>query len=655
MTERLEGEGVRPGDRVGVMARNCAQVIDLHIACARLEAVVVNLNTNLVSNELEHILEDAMPICLLVDEEGQKMVEECRRIGAKWTETIRWIPLQHKRPQAAPSEGLGHQDEGDTRQNEGTSTRNIRQENGEHAGCMDVLVQRNNLWCRRGRQSTVHGKQVGYQMYYTSGTTGLPKGVLLSQQVVLSHAEGTIAEMSLGRDDVWGHFAPMFHLVDAFAIYAITSLGARHVVPGPFNANSALTLIEQERITCVNFASTMVTMMMSNPKLDRVDLSSMRILSCGGSPIPPANVLRVLSHVGSEFFVSYGMTECCGKISMSLVSEEQRLAREPEGILRSICTSGRPFVLSDVRIVDDGGLDVVPASAQVGHVWVRGHTMFPGYWKNDSANATSFVDGWFCTGDMGLVNEDGYVTIVDRAKDMILCGGENVYCAEVEAALHEHPFVRQAAVIGVPNQVMGELVAAVLVVSEPVTQADIVAFCRLRLSEYKVPYVVEFVDQMPTTGSGKILKTKLRQDFASMHASFVPQVARKELPSSCFSLEWSGFDQAAAPEQTSDTCSETWAFFGTLLGPVQDLAHEIVDAGQSAVVVDKFRKSGGRICPGYMFDLHEGTSNCQHAIASSRGLLEMLSDEQQDGAHICLVHRIFLWARSTPRLRSLML
>eukprot|EP00894_Picocystis_sp_ML_P004407 jgi/Pico_ML_1/54924/g61.t1 len=487
----LENLGVGGGDRVAVMTRNRAEVIELHFAAASLGSVIVNLNVHLVSQELTHILADAEPVCIVAEKMYEEVLLAARKrlriLSAGSIASLVWL-----------------EDETctDLVETDAHQSRDKKHHVQYAVGCVDEAGELSlfEAWHRHA----------GYQMYYTSGTTGLPKGVLLSQQVVLSHAEGTIAEMGLGRDDVWGHFAPMFHLVDAFAIYAITSLGARHVVPGPFNANSALTLIEQERITCVNFASTMVTMMMSNPKLDRVDLSSMRILSCGGSPIPPANVLRVLSHVGSKFFVSYGMTECCGKISMSLVSEEQRLAREPEGILRSICTSGRPFALSDVRIVDDGGLDVVPASAQVGHVWVRGHTMFPGYWKNDSANATSFVDGWFCTGDMGLVNEDGYVTIVDRAKDMILCGGENVYCAEVEAALHEHPFVRQAAVIGVPNQVMGELVAAVLVVSEPVTQADIVAFCRLRLSEYKVPYVVEFVDQMPTTGSGKILKTKLR-------------------------------------------------------------------------------------------------------------------------------------------------
>merc|ERR1712185_224149 len=156
-------------------------------------------------------------------------------------------------------------------------------------------------------------------MYYTSGTTGRPKGVVLSHAIVALHAVGTVAEMRLNRHDVWGHFAPMFHLVDAFAIYAITFVGGRHTIMRQWDTSKALLMIQRERVSVTNLASTMLTLMTSNPLFGLCDLSSLRILSAGGSPTAPAVIKRVLAQIGCEFFASYGMTETCGKISMSIL------------------------------------------------------------------------------------------------------------------------------------------------------------------------------------------------------------------------------------------------------------------------------------------------------------------------------------------------
>ena len=288
-------------------------------------------------------------------------------------------------------------------------------------------------------------------MYYTSGTTGRPKGVLLSHALVLHHATGTILEMKLNSQDVWLHAAPMFHLVDAFAIYAITLVGGRHVMLPTFSARAALIAIERERVTCSNMASTMAAWMSTSPLASSLDLSSLRVVSCGGSPQADSVIHRCIACFGCEFFVSYGMTECCGKISMSILPQEWRKKRidelrstsrdpgaalsSPQELVEIICTSGRPFLFIKVRVVagldeEDRSVsdkkleDIVPGSNQAGEILIRGPTCFDGYWRRKqgfAADVQSFVvdgegDRWFRTGDLALLFSNRYLKVVDRAK-----------------------------------------------------------------------------------------------------------------------------------------------------------------------------------------------------------------------------------------------
>ena len=264
-------------------------------------------------------------------------------------------------------------------------------------------------------------------------------------------------------------------------------------------------------------ASTMITMMVNNPLVEVVDLTSLRLLSCGGSPQSRSIVMRAIALFGCEFFLSYGMTECCGKISMSILpSDKDNMT--PEEQLDLVCTSGRPFCLIDVRVVDDEGHDVPKDGKTVGEVVISGPTVFEGYTGLDEANKEAFDGSWFHTGDLAVSRPDGYISVVDRKKDMLLVGGENVYTTEVEDVLHSHPAVHQAAVFGVANKVMGELVMAAVTL-KPEFQGqnlgkELVQWCRKNLAEYKVPVAVHTVEAFPTTGSGKIMKTKLRDMFS---------------------------------------------------------------------------------------------------------------------------------------------
>ena len=250
---------------------------------------------------------------------------------------------------------------------------------------------------------------------------------MLTHEIVGAHAIAACAEMKLHGDDVWAHVAPMFHLVDAFAIYSMTLVGGRHVIVPTFEAGAVIRLIEREGITVTNVASTMIAIMCHNPLLKTHDLSTLRVVSCGGCPLAPAAVTRAIAIFGCEFFISYGMTECCGKISMSILSDSFRHDNDVQTQLKTICTSGRPFALMDVKVLNPKTrFPVVNAGEEIGEVWVRGSTSFHGYWNRDRRDDDSFDEhGWFNTGDLAVVREDGYITLVDRAKDMILCGGEN--------------------------------------------------------------------------------------------------------------------------------------------------------------------------------------------------------------------------------------
>ena len=270
-------------------------------------------------------------------------------------------------------------------------------------------------------------------LYYTSGTTGRPKGVVLTHRNMLCHARRCVETIGYCREDVWGHIAPMFHLVDSQAIYFVTQVAARHVFLRGFNPVAVMQAVQQHKITTTNLASTMVAVLMSNPRRSEFDLSSIRILSCGGSSLAPDVIETAIRELGCVFFMDYGMTECSGHICISLLSEQELRDLPEEECVRLSSCSGRPFLGMDVRVVDTTAssgtaelVDVVTDGQAVGEVLVRGDTVFGEYWQNPPATADSrrkAVDGganWFATGDMAVVDDKGFVNVVSRLKDMII-------------------------------------------------------------------------------------------------------------------------------------------------------------------------------------------------------------------------------------------
>ena len=390
------------------------------------------------------------------------------------------------------------------------------------------------------------------EMYFTSGTSGRSKGVLLSHEIVHSHALHCIAEHRFTAADVWLHVAPMFHLVDAFAMFAITAVCGKHVLlPGAFDAERTLDAMCTQGITATNMATSMVNLLLASPASRSMDgrFPRLRLVSCGGAPLSKAALLRAQRLFGCEFFQSYGMTECCGKVSMSMLNDRQRAL--PMGKqLEMLCSSGKPFQGIDVRVCDpETGEPIAPNGTAVGEVQLRGPTVFQGYLRPNQESATQDAEhflpgGWFRTGDLATLSQEGFLRVIDRLKDMILVGSENVYCIEVENALAAHPSVALCSVYGVPGpEMIGEFVKAVVMLREGASQPspeELQTFCSTRLADFKIPRIIEYVRSMPLNGSGKVIKAELKKrDQEPRQEETTPDdVDCQDINEHCYQVQW---------------------------------------------------------------------------------------------------------------------
>ncbi len=341
-----------------------------------------------------------------------------------------------------------------------------------------------------------------------------PRGtlaVILTHRNVCTHAAAAIQELQLGPADRWAHIAPMFHLADAWATFAITQVGGVHAFLPQFQARAALDLLTDEAITITNLVPTMLNLMVREP--DAAERRyALRTMLSGGAPIAPEVVRRILEVFRCDYVQTYGMTETSPYLTLSLLTPAvQQLP--PEQQLRWKCKTGRPFHGVQLEVVGDDGKPVAADARTVGEVRVKGATVTPGYWQNPAATAAAFdAEGFLRTGDLATIDHYGYIDIVDRKKDVIKTGGEAVYSVEVEHVLYEHPAVLECAVFGQPDPLWGERVCAAVVLRPgcEATAEALIDHCRSRMAHYKAPKEVRFLPALPRTGSGKITKKALR-------------------------------------------------------------------------------------------------------------------------------------------------
>jgi acyl-CoA synthetase (AMP-forming)/AMP-acid ligase II len=476
----LRKSGVAPGDRIALLHKNCHRVLESYFAAVHLGAVLVPLNVRLTARDLAFVLDDTETRLMITDGELASLAGAAAHLCRSGCRIV-WCGGGAAAPEGAAGEAYE-----------------------------DLIAQFEScpLISEYGNENDP------VNLYYTSGTTGRQKGVILTHKNVYSHALGTIAELQLNDCDVWAHVAPMFHLADAWAIWALTWVGARHVTIGKFTAPHVLQAFNEQAVTVTNLIPTMLNDLVHCPDAGAYDYRSLRLLMSGGAPISPTLVRRLVETFGCEYVQTYGLTETSPYLTFSLLKDNLK-KRSAEEQMRYRAMTGRPALGVELRVLADDNTEVAADGQAVGEIVARGDRVTPGYWKLPDATREAFRDGWFHTGDMATIDSEGYLNIVDRKKDAIVTGGEVVYSTEVENALYEHPAVLEAAVVGVPDERWGEAIKAVVVLKRGQTAAaeELIAHCQERLARFKSPRSVEFVSALPRTGTGKIAKREIREPF----------------------------------------------------------------------------------------------------------------------------------------------
>lgn len=471
----LVGLGVRKGDRVAALLANSVEFVEILTACAKLGAIMVPINYRLAAPEVGYILADSGADAFAF----HPQLAELARGGL-----------------AEPGVRVRHR-----------LTVGFEPAEGELS--YDALLA-------GGSQDPVSyqvsGSDVAFIMY-TSGTTGRPKGAMLTHDNLLANIHNTLASQAgLSQSDVTVTVSPMFHIGGLLHTLPLLYLGGTNIILPAFEPVGTLKAMAENRVTVQFLVSAMWVALTQVPDFDSYDLSALRLTMGGGAPCP-LTMIEFLSARGVPFSEGFGLTETSPLVCVL----ESKYTKERAGSV------GRAAMHVDIRIVDDQDVDVPPGT--VGELLVRGPNVFAGYWMKPEATAEACRGGWFHTGDLARADDDGFLTIVDRKKDMIITGGENVYPIEVEQVLFRHPGVLDAAVIGGADEKWGERVVAVVVAdpgadSEPTTD-ELITFCRDRLAHFKCPKDVFLVEELPRNATGKLLKTELRKKFTGIEGGVV--------------------------------------------------------------------------------------------------------------------------------------
>jgi long-chain acyl-CoA synthetase len=453
LADALYGLGLERGDRVAIVGANCHRYLELYMGVPAAGLVVVPLNARHTESELRYALKDSGTRVLFthLDASGLRdTVAHVFDMGEEY-ETL----LASAEPADLPEDV----DETDL------------------AG-----------------------------LFYTGGTTGASKGVMLTHRNLVANAMHYGMCWSFGPDTRWLVIAPLFHAAGSIAVLSTVWSAGQHVVLPAFDPARALDLIEEHRINATLVVPTMLAAMTDEQFRNPRDVSSLEHLAHGGSPIATETLRRAHEAFPNTHLMHlYGATETA-PIATTLPNEELLLDR-PQA--RSC---GQPAVGVDVIVVDGDGARV--PVGEVGEVSIRGANVMAGYWNKPAETAAALIDGWYRTGDLGYQDGEGYLFLVDRAKDMIVSGGENVYCSEVEEALYRHPAVEEAAVFGIPDPRWGEAVHAVVIPRSEVTAEELIAHCRGLIADYKVPKAIDVRDEpLPKSGAGKVLKRELRAPY----------------------------------------------------------------------------------------------------------------------------------------------
>jgi acyl-CoA synthetase (AMP-forming)/AMP-acid ligase II len=462
----IQDLGVAKGDRLALLAYNGHEFVESFFGPAKAGIVIMPLNWRLTANELSFILKDGGAKALVFDADFAPVVEQIRNMGAQGSDIEHWICIGDNKP--------------------------------------DFALDYDNLLTEQSPEEPVEkaGDNDNLFIMYTSGTTGNPKGVVHTHSTVL-WALLTLGNTADTRfSDKYLLLLPLFHVGALTPMIAAIYKGNSMVILRNFDPEKVWSLIEEEQINTTLAVPAMLGIMLQVPNFQRFDWSSLRYIISGAAPLP-VTTINAYMDLGIEVHQIYGMTETCGPACLI----------GPDDAVHKIGSTGKSFFHTRVRIVDASGNDL-PAG-EAGEILVRGPHNMKEYWNRPQATAETMVDGWLHTGDIAVMDEEGFVTIQDRIKDMIISGGENVYPAEIENVLLQHPAIADAAVIGQDSEKWGETPLAVIVKKDgDLTEAEVLEHCSSKLARFKLPKGAVFIDEIPRNPSGKILKRVLREQYS---------------------------------------------------------------------------------------------------------------------------------------------
>jgi len=486
----LKNAGVKPGDRVAFLSMNCHRLLEAYYGVLEAGAVLLPLNVRLASQELAFILNDSGAKVLFLEKEFVGLVDSFRKELAK----VEAFFLLDGSPQAGwlssdSYEGL------------------LAAASPHQADIMEI------------------DEDAVAELFYTSGTSANPKGVMLTHRNVYLHALHVCLTFDSTRDFAQLHTIPLFHANGWGVAHILALIGGKHVILRRFDCGQIFKLIEQERIYTMCLVPAMAIALVNSPDLRKHDLSSLERVTIGGAASSPTLVREVEEKLGVTCISGYGLTETSPVLSHSFLKHGFEWEGEQKFARQAMTGFADPGI--EMRVVDDQDVDVPRDGMTVGEIITRSDGVMKGYWNQPKATAEALRGGWLHTGDMATIDRDGYLLIVDRKKDIIVSGGENISSLEVEKIIVAHPAVMEAGVIPVPDEKWGEVPMA-LVVLKPGAEAsenELIEFCRARLAHYKCPHSVEFRENLPKTGTGKILKKDLRKKYWQGRETIRPEFA----------------------------------------------------------------------------------------------------------------------------------
>ncbi|MBB4155089.1 acyl-CoA synthetase (AMP-forming)/AMP-acid ligase II [Sphingomonas jinjuensis] len=461
--------GLRHQDRVAVLGRNSLGYCEVYAACERGGFIIATVNFRGTAQEVLHVLRDSDARLVIFDREYADLIRDLR---TQLASDVRYVVIGPAIDDAVSLDDLA---------------------SPEPAPIFytDDLVY----------------------IIYTSGTTGVPKGCLIGQRGEVEKARITAGDVRMSSADRILLTMPLFHIGARAMLNAQHWAGGTVIVHRDFSAAEVLSAVERERVTILHLAPTMVQMLLEEDGGHAHDLSSLRAIVYSASAMPPTVLAAAIQRFGPIFYQIYGLTEGIGTI----LSPEHHVVGGDERQTKRLKSIGVPSASVTVRIADDQGAPL--PDGEPGEMLLRTPTAMRGYWNQSAATIDTLRDGWLRTGDLGYRDSDGFLYLVDRKKDMVVSGGENIYSREVENALTEHPAVKEAAVIGVPDPKWGEAVRAVVVLREgnTVTAEDLIGHVRARIASYKKPRDVVFIDVLPKMANGKIDKKTIRAVYGAYH------------------------------------------------------------------------------------------------------------------------------------------